>query len=73
MKKIAYMLPIAAAPGTALAHPGNHNHMTSFTQAVDHLMRSPFHAGLSVLALGATVYGIQALRKRQKARLSQKN
>ena len=55
------MLPIAAfaatfAPVSAFAHAGGHEHVEGGVLA--HMLASPFHAGIVVLALALAGYGL---------------
>ncbi len=49
-------LAAASAPASALAHPGAHDHVEGGLLA--HMLESPFHLAIVVLALGFAVYGV---------------
>lgn len=50
------VLAAASAPVSALAHSGAHDHVEGGLLA--HMLESPFHLAIVVLALGFAVYGV---------------
>lgn len=73
MKPFLTFTVLALTSVPALAHPGAHDDIAGWHAAADHLIGSPFHAALIVVAAaGAVAIGI-ALKKSRSSRTKQTN
>ncbi|MEM8702573.1 MAG: hypothetical protein AAGF82_12180 [Pseudomonadota bacterium] len=67
MKHLITTAALSLIASPALAHPGDHHEMSGWSDAVHHLLSSPFHLALAV---GAIVLGfsfVKVARGRRKA------
>ncbi|MEO1112366.1 MAG: hypothetical protein AAFY05_08540 [Pseudomonadota bacterium] len=65
MKHLITTAALTALASPALAHPGDHHDVSGWSEAVQHLLSSPFHLAL---VAGAIVLGFGLLRVRAAKR-----
>jgi hypothetical protein len=71
MKQLVMTSLLAVASTPALAHTGEHDHLTGLESAGEHLLGSPFHQLMFVAAIGALVLIFTLVRQSRKARKQQ--
>lgn len=68
LNKARIRLPLAISTflvaSTAAAHPGEHMEFT-MPQVINHMITSPFHAGIIITALVAVVVAVSLVSKRK--------
>ncbi|WP_417709328.1 hypothetical protein [Roseibium aggregatum] len=70
MKQLVMTSLLAVASTPALAHPGEHDHLTGLESAGEHLLGSPFHQLMFVAAIGGLVLIFSLVRQARKQRNS---
>ncbi|WP_306144001.1 hypothetical protein [Roseibium sp. MMSF_3412] len=70
MKHLVTATALSLIASPALAHPGDHHEVSGWSEAVQHLLSSPFHLAL---VAGAIVLGFGLLKVRSSRRRSQKH
>ncbi|MEE4013696.1 hypothetical protein V1T76_16630 [Roseibium sp. FZY0029] len=71
MKQLVMTSLLAVASAPALAHPGEHDHLTGLQSAGEHLAGSPFHQLMLVAAIGGLVLIFSLFRQSRKAKKQQ--
>ncbi|MGX1496970.1 hypothetical protein ACSSV1_002006 [Labrenzia sp. MBR-25] len=71
MKQLVMTSLLAVATTPALAHPGEHDHLTGLESAGEHLLGSPFHQLMFVAAIGGLVLIFSLVRQARKAKKQQ--
>ncbi|QFS99855.1 hypothetical protein FIV06_20675 [Labrenzia sp. THAF191b] len=66
MKQLLTTSILALASTPALAHPGAHDHLAGWEGAGEHLLGSPFHQLLLVVAVSGLVLAVSLVRKSKK-------
>lgn len=67
MKRFAYSMPAFIIASPAFAHGGDHAHVSSLMEAIEHVTHSPYHLGLAAIALAGALFGLNRLYKSRKA------
>ena len=66
MKQLLMTSILVLASTPAFAHPGAHDHLTGWQSAGEHLLGSPFHQLLLVVAVSGVVLAVSLVRKSKK-------
>ncbi|MBN8184955.1 hypothetical protein [Roseibium aggregatum] len=66
MKQLLMTSILALASTPAFAHPGAHDHLAGWQGAGEHLLGSPFHQLLLVVAVSGLVLAVSLVRKSKK-------
>ena len=65
MKTLLTATALILAPTIASAHPGQHDEITGWDAAVQHLLGSPFHLALVAGAIMAAGLAVIVMKKRR--------
>jgi len=67
LTRLSLAIPALLAVTTASAHPSGHMEFT-MSQVINHMLSSPFHAGIIATVVIAVALGVRALSKQKTSK-----